>query len=334
MARSHARLAATIWSDPEWSTLTRSAQRAYLLLLSQPKLTLAGSLDLMPGRWANLAADDTPDAMRAALDELQAAGFIEIDTDTDELVIRTFARHDFTPNGYNRNIAKGFWSAWGAILSVRLRHTVVAHLPDFAWTKKHPDVTVPAEAEALKTQGWSRFEPGELPRFEPEDENRSEPQPQDRLEPTVSTQPSTVSTREQQRDVTETDAATEPAAALEQAIDIVMAARHPNGAPSHVGNPGGWNVRARQGVKVELQPIVAQHPDWPPQHLADALTGTRVKLAPEDEFVPAAHPPKPGPAFDRTAHANCTECDGMGDVRDADDNWIRQCDATPTGAAA
>ena len=327
MARSHARLAAAIWSDPEWSSLTCAAQRAYMLLLSQPKLTLAGSLDLMPGRWAGLASDDTTDAVNRALKELEAAGFVAIDRDTDELVIRTFARHDFTPNGYNRNIAKGFWSAWGAIMSDHLRHVVVAHLPDFVWTKKHADVTIPPEAETLKTQGLPRFEPGRRLRFEPDTENRSEPEVEPRFEPSVSTQPSTVVRREQQRDVTETAATPEPAAALDQAVDLVIAARYPNGAPPTVGNPGGWLVRVRQGVKVELQPIAAEHPDWPPQHLADALTGNRVRVPSGDEFLLAAHPPKPGPAFDRTAHVDCTECDGMGDVRDADDNWIRQCTA-------
>ena len=50
MARSEARVLVSIWSDPDWLALTSTAQRAYLLLLSQPKLSLAGCLDWMPQR--------------------------------------------------------------------------------------------------------------------------------------------------------------------------------------------------------------------------------------------------------------------------------------------
>lgn len=315
MARSHARLSASIWSDPEWCDLTAGAQRAYMLLLSQPKLTLAGSLDLLPRRWAGLARDVTPDAMRAALSELQDAGFIECDHETTELVIRTFARHDFTPGGFNKNIAKGFWTAWAAIQSARLRHTVVAHLPDFVWDKSE----APAAAKALKSREWTRFEPETQSRFEPQDELRSEPY---RQPSTVDRLPSLL------RDVTETDAAADPAAAaIDQAVDLVMAARHRNGAPAHVNNPGGWLAAARKGIRSEVARLAAQNPDWPPQHLADALAPVRVPVSLEDEFLPAAHPPPAGPAFDRAAHADCTECDGHGDVRNENDEWVRQCTA-------
>jgi len=132
MARTHARIQYRIWSDPDWRALSRDAQWLYTALLSSPKLTLAGSIDLKERSWASLAADTTTGDIDAALAELEAAQFIAVDRTTDELVLRTFVANDGlckTPN-----VAKGMWRAWDAIESHTLRQVVLAHLPDDAFT--------------------------------------------------------------------------------------------------------------------------------------------------------------------------------------------------------
>jgi len=162
MARTQAKILTTIWSDPDWLALTGNAQRVYLLLLSQPKLTIAGCLDVMPQRWANLAADDTPETIDRALYELAQARYIVVDG--DELVIRTFVAHDLGSGTVNGNLVKGMWSAWASIMSPTLRKVVVDEMPDKVYGRDGVDV--PDQAKQLRSE----------PRFEPQLQPRSGPQ--------------------------------------------------------------------------------------------------------------------------------------------------------------
>ena len=94
MARNHARIYATIWSDPDFLAVSSDAQRLYLLLLSQPNLSHCGLLALTVKRWASKALDTTPARIEAALQELADARFVVVDHGTEELLIRSFIRGD------------------------------------------------------------------------------------------------------------------------------------------------------------------------------------------------------------------------------------------------
>src|SRR5687768_6333645 len=98
MARSHGKILSSIWRDQSWLALTKDAKGLYVLLLSQPNLTLVGSLDLALGRWSTYSPDDTREDMQDALDELRDALFVIVDDHTDELLIRSFTAHDIDPN--------------------------------------------------------------------------------------------------------------------------------------------------------------------------------------------------------------------------------------------
>lgn len=128
MARTQARLLTSVWTDADWLALSAGAQRLYMVLLSQPKLSLAGCLDVMPARWASTAPDETEESVRANLAELAAGWFVVVDDETGELVIRTFVRADIGPKA-NSNLVKGMWGAWEAILSPKLRKIVVDNMP-------------------------------------------------------------------------------------------------------------------------------------------------------------------------------------------------------------
>lgn len=132
MARTHARIFSAIWSDPEWTSLTPGAQWLYQLILSQPKMTLTGCLDYKPVRWAKLAADTKPADIETWADELETRRYVVIDRETDELLVRTFVRHDSSYDR-NSNLLKGIWRAWGAIESGNLRRIVVDNMPDEVW---------------------------------------------------------------------------------------------------------------------------------------------------------------------------------------------------------
>lgn len=142
MARDHARLKTAIWSDKDWIELSPHAQRAYLLAVSQADISYAGVVPYLPRRWAALSAKTTVPAVRRAVAELEAAGYVVINDDTQELLIRTFIRHDrvlAVPN-----VARAMVTAWRAILSAHLRDVVVAELAR----------AYLATAEADREKGW------------------------------------------------------------------------------------------------------------------------------------------------------------------------------------
>jgi hypothetical protein len=175
VARTQAKILTSIWSDPDWLALTGSAQRLYLLLLSQPKLTIVGSLDVIVDRWARLGTDTTADAVRADLEALAQpqgqSGRPWIVVDDDELILRTFVTHDLGSGTVNRNLVKGMWSAWAALASPLLRKVVVDEMPDAVFNRD--EVDRPSQASDLRKQ--PRSEPWFQPRSGPQTEPQSEP---------------------------------------------------------------------------------------------------------------------------------------------------------------
>lgn len=142
------RVRVDIWRDEDWRHLTHDAQWLYLSLLSQPKLNLAGCLDLKPSVWATLARDTHRDDLQKWLTELEQAHLVVVDWATEELVIRTFTAHDGV--FYNRNLGRGVWSAWAAIESPDLRTVVIENMPDEAWDVRFE---APMEARVLRHRG-------------------------------------------------------------------------------------------------------------------------------------------------------------------------------------
>lgn len=95
MARSHGRIMASIWAPgSDFTQLPGDPQRLYMFLVSQPDLSHAGLMPLRIRRWAASAADWKPETVRDALSILEAARYVVVDEDTEELLIRTFVRND------------------------------------------------------------------------------------------------------------------------------------------------------------------------------------------------------------------------------------------------
>lgn len=119
MARTYAKLMVGISTDPDFCALTERAQRFYLLLLANPKLSSAGCIPYQPTKWVRWASDSSSESVAAAIAELEAGSFILSDADTEELLIRSFIRHD---GGWkNPKMLKGVQSTIGAIESEALR---------------------------------------------------------------------------------------------------------------------------------------------------------------------------------------------------------------------
>ncbi len=170
MARSYARIYTTIWDDPDFRALG-PAQQIYFLLLAQPKLSLAGCIDIKLRSWAAMSGL-TGGQVVSHLDTLEHAAFVVTDPATDELVIRTFTQHDqATANG---NLIKGMWSAWQAIESPSLRLVVLQHMPEKCFEPKYEPRSEPP------SEPW--FRPG----IEPP---QPQPQPNPALVPGLNRSP-------------------------------------------------------------------------------------------------------------------------------------------------
>lgn len=94
MARDRASLRIDLWADEDWRKLSMGAQHLYMLILSHSTLNYAGVADWRPGRLAALTSGRTPAGVRRDAQELSEASFIYADEMTEEVLIRSFLRHD------------------------------------------------------------------------------------------------------------------------------------------------------------------------------------------------------------------------------------------------
>lgn len=122
MARDHARIQVAIWSDPDFRRLDSTAQRMYLLLLSQPRLSYCGSLDYLPTRYAMLAPDEDDLSVEQAVKRLEADRYVVVDRESHELLIRSYVRHDGLLA--SPNVTKAMVKDRAALLSEMLRAVV------------------------------------------------------------------------------------------------------------------------------------------------------------------------------------------------------------------
>lgn len=94
MARDHGRILCRIWQDKEFRQLPRNAQALYMQLVSQKEINNAGVLPLMLSKWAKGCEELTSSSLVADLAALVDGRFIVVDTDSEEVLVRSFIRND------------------------------------------------------------------------------------------------------------------------------------------------------------------------------------------------------------------------------------------------
>lgn len=145
MARRYAPVMCSIWDDEDFVALDPDAQRLYILLLSQKKLSMVGVVPYAPRNWSRGCHVTDATAIEATLAKLVAARFVIVDHDTDELLVRTMVKHD-PPKGPKSRAA--MWRALAAVDSEALRRAIAVYIDDEIW-----DDTVaepPAELKYLR----------------------------------------------------------------------------------------------------------------------------------------------------------------------------------------
>lgn len=141
MARKHGVLKVEIWEPgSDFRLLKRAAQRAYLLLLSQPTINNCGVLAYTPERWAMYAVDDTVRGLERAFRELSVAGFVVLDARTREILVRTFIKHDQISE--QPNLVKSAKKQFREVESLTIKRTLSALYPwvSEGWSEPLPEV--------------------------------------------------------------------------------------------------------------------------------------------------------------------------------------------------
>lgn len=126
MARDHARIKVAIWGDEDFKELRAPHQHAYFVLTTQAKLSYCGVLDYIPSRFAKLAKGLTEATVEAMVEGLEQARYVVIDRDTQELLIRSYVRHDGLLE--SPNVSKAMAKDYGEVISPRIRAAILVEL--------------------------------------------------------------------------------------------------------------------------------------------------------------------------------------------------------------
>lgn len=94
MARTFGRILTSCLNDPDFQTLSESAQRLYWLLLAQKDLDYVGVLGIAYNRWARACSSTSVERVREIAAELHGRRYVLFDEDTDEAFVRSFMRND------------------------------------------------------------------------------------------------------------------------------------------------------------------------------------------------------------------------------------------------
>ncbi|MBV6758412.1 hypothetical protein [Rhodococcus opacus] len=137
MARDYAQIRLDMWGDDDFRDLTPAAQHLYLTLLTEPTLSYCGVADWRPSRIASKAKGWTPTAVNAAAAELARALFVIVDEATEEVLVRSFVKHDGLMK--NPRMAVSMLTAYAGVASKTLRGVVVFEIAKLR--DKRPELT-------------------------------------------------------------------------------------------------------------------------------------------------------------------------------------------------
>lgn len=126
MPRDHARIQTARARDEDWRGITLEAQWAYDAIITQEALSYAGVIDYRPGRIAALAKNATPKKVESAIALLEAERYVVVDRLTEELLVRTYVRHDGVLDRVNMGKAVG--RALAKVVSLDIRAAVINEL--------------------------------------------------------------------------------------------------------------------------------------------------------------------------------------------------------------
>jgi hypothetical protein len=122
MARSYANFTTAIWRDDDFRSLTMAEQHCFMMLNTQADISAAGVLTMALTRWASRVAGCSQADIRGAIAGLESKGFLVVDEQTEEVLVRSFVRWDKGYNNFKRQ--PSIHDAADAIESPKLRQAL------------------------------------------------------------------------------------------------------------------------------------------------------------------------------------------------------------------
>jgi hypothetical protein len=132
-ARQYGKLPRARWGEHAWTSLSADAQWLYMYLVSQPTTDSAGVFQIRVSKWAKSAHGMTTQRASTAAKELRETGWIAVDHDTEEGLIRHYIRDDWAGD----NIFKG---ALGRALLCQSTQLRAILLTELRWLKSERPV--------------------------------------------------------------------------------------------------------------------------------------------------------------------------------------------------
>jgi hypothetical protein len=259
MSKGYVKLYRSIWADDDFLDLTGEAQRLYMALISQENLSALGVLPLTLARWSNLCSDATPDETRAALIDLEAANFVLVDYDTEEVFVRSYIVHD--EQYRNPNGMKCLATAYTKVSSRRLRKAIEVILATLGKTLPPPP-----------TKGAKK-----APSQAPSEAPSSGGAPGD-ASPLTASQPDSLTacnlTERRQAGSTSRGLSTDLPETAAAAVEILIQHRL---ATERIRYPGKYRKTLQQQIPAEhgddLVAHLTEHPEATPSELAATVFG-------------------------------------------------------------
>lgn len=126
VAREQANINTGLWADRDWRILPMAQKYLYILLMTHPTINYAGVVDWRLARLAALSPDTTPDSIKESAIGLQAARFIFVDEETEEVLIRSYLRHDGVLKQPKLSVSMA--NAYAGISSIKIQDIVAFEL--------------------------------------------------------------------------------------------------------------------------------------------------------------------------------------------------------------
>lgn len=126
MAMDYAQVRRDIWADEDFRELPQASQWLYLHVITSPTISYCGVADWRPARIAALTDDLTARDVDLAAVELEGHHYLVIDRDTEEVLVRSWVKHDGLMGKWN--MAAALARTYGEVASKVLRGVIVYEL--------------------------------------------------------------------------------------------------------------------------------------------------------------------------------------------------------------
>ena len=137
----HAQVRRDIWADEDFRELPMRSQWLYLHVITSPTISYCGVADWRPARIAALTDDLTGRDVEVAAVDLECNHYLVIDRDTEEVLVRSWVKHDGLMGKWN--MAAAMARTYGEVASKVLRGVIVHELKRL-------------KSDAPDLRGWER----------------------------------------------------------------------------------------------------------------------------------------------------------------------------------